>query len=312
MEHDIWAEKYRPQTLQDLVIPARIRNELEGYLSRDVIPHMLFAGRSGIGKTTAALAFIHDADVEFIKINGSLTGIDTLRHDISNFVSTVSYNGKKKVVLFDEMDGLNVTTFQPALRGFADEYAEVAAFIGTANFPAKVMGALGSRVSVIDFDLQDEEKREVAKGYFARLKVILAAEGVPFEEKAVAALVGREFPDFRQTIVQAQKIYNTYGEISEDALHVESSESKLPELVKMIKEKDYKSIRDWVGRNSNVPYSQLYSAFYHHAYTYVAKTTIPQFVIILAKYLDQHSRSTDHEITMAACMAEIMQNITWL
>ena len=197
----VWTEKYRPTLLKDIVVSDNTRQILQSLLNQDEIPNLLFCGNAGIGKTTTAKVLIQTLDAENIYKNCSEVGIDAVRNDITGFSRTKSYNGKKKIVLLDEVDGMASIEAQRSLRNVMEEYAGHCRFILTCNYKHKVIVPLQSRCQSIDLDpkLQDVVKR----CYY-----ILKEEKVIVDESNKVKLIGlirKYFPDIRKCINEMQK-----------------------------------------------------------------------------------------------------------
>lgn len=197
----VWTEKYRPQKLEDIVVSDHTRNILKTFIQQDEIPNLLFCGNAGIGKTTTAKVLINTLDAENIYKNCSEVGIDVVRNDITGFSRTKSYNGKKKIVLLDEVDGMASIDAQRSLRNVMEEYASHCRFILTCNYKHRVIVPLQSRCQSIDLDpkLQDVVKR---------CYHILKEEKVVVDEPNKVKLIGlirKYFPDIRKCINEMQK-----------------------------------------------------------------------------------------------------------
>ena len=205
-EDFLWVEKYRPRTIADTVLPAELKATFQKFVDEGNIPNMLLTGRAGVGKTTVARALLDQLGADYIIINGSMHGnIDTLRTDILNFASTVSFSGGRKYVILDESDYLNPNSTQPALRNFMEQYSKNCGFILTCNFKNKLIEPLWSRTSVIDFVVPKNEKPKLAAQFYRRVIDILAKEQVTFEPKAVAGLIEKHFPDWRRVLNELQR-----------------------------------------------------------------------------------------------------------
>ena len=300
----LWVEKYRPHTVKETVLPENLRTIFQAYVDKNIIPNMTLHGVAGIGKTTIARALCEELDADYLVINCSENGnIDTLRNDIRGFASTVSMTGGRKVVILDEADGLTKLT-QEAFRAFSEEFARNCSFILTCNFSNQIIKALFSRCPITEFKPTKEEKIDMAKQMHLRAADILKKEKIPYEDKVLAKIIMRYFPDFRETIGVLQK-YSIVGKIDAGIL---TSLIDLPvkALVEAMKEKDFNKVRRWVADHSDSEPSRIYRQLFDAMYVHFKPGFIPQFVLILGDYMDQAGRSLDQEITMLAFLVQVM------
>lgn len=302
----LFVEKYRPKTIEECILPERIKQELQGMVSKGELPNLLLTGPAGCGKTTAALAMCNEVGADVLFINASLeNGIDILRTKIAQFASTVSLTDSKKVVILDEADYANPQSFQPALRGFIEEFADNCRFILTCNFKNRIIEPLHSRCAVIDFKIQNKEKLEVAGGFFKRVLHILNQEGIEYDKKVVADLVQKFFPDFRRVINELQR-YSVSGRIDSGILVNVGSES-YKTLFKLLKEKDFSEMRKWVALNGDGDTTAIFRELYSHSPTFLEPSSVPALVLILAEYQYKAAFVADHELNMVACLTEVMK-----
>lgn len=302
-EQFLWVEKYRPRRLEDCILPDHQKETFRQMLAKGEMPNMLLAGGAGMGKTTIARALCEEMNCEYIIINSSMDrNIDTLRTDIMRFASTVSFDGKKKVVILDEADHLNPQSTQPALRAFIEEFSQNCRFIMTCNFKNKIIAPLHSRTTVIEFKLAKAEKQQVAAAFFKRATEILKAEGIEFDPKAVAKLIEKYFPDYRRILNEMQR-YSVSGRIDEGVL-VNLQEVNLKELVDSLREKDFRKMRAWVANNIDNDPQTIFRKLYDGLDEHVKQ--IPQLVLLLADYQYKAAFVADAELNLVACLTEIM------
>jgi DNA polymerase III delta prime subunit len=301
----LWVEKYRPTKIEDTILPTGLKKTFQEFVDNGELPNLLLSGTQGTGKTTVARALCEQIGADYIVINGSMNGgIDTLRNDIKNFASTVSLGGNRKVVILDEADYLNPQSTQPALRGFIEEFSKNCSFILTCNFKNRIIAPLHSRCSVIDFQIGNAEKPKLAGQFFKRVLNVLQTEEVQANEKVVAELINRHFPDNRRILNELQR-YGASGTIDEGILQV-SSDANFKDLVRELKTKNFKEVRKWVALNLDNDPSQLFRKLYDGASTHVASRSIPQLVVTLADYQYKSAFVPDQEINLVACLTEIM------
>jgi len=306
----LWVEKYRPKTISECILPTDLKEVFSKIVEKNELPNMLFSGSAGVGKTTVAKALCNELELDYILINGSEEGnIDTLRGKIKQFASTVSLQGGYKVVILDEADYLNPQSTQPALRAFIEEFSNNCRFILTCNFKNRIIEPLHSRCSVYEFGIPNDQKPQLAANFFGRLTDILTKEAVPFEQKAVAALVERYFPDWRRVINECQR-YSVSGRIDAGVL-VNLSEDNINSLMTSLKDKDFKSMRKWVVDNMDTEPQAIFRKIYDGMSTYLQPQSIPQVVLILADYQYKNAFVADHELNVVACMTEIMASAEW-
>ncbi|MCX8008402.1 MAG: AAA family ATPase [Patescibacteria group bacterium] len=309
---EIWAEKYRPTTLGDCILPEKYRDYFSTILDSGNIPNMLLVGRPGIGKTTVARALCNDYGANYIVINGSdESGIDTFRGKIKTFATTVSFiEDKLKVVIIDEADYLNPNSTQPALRNFMEEYSSNCRFIMTANFKQKIIDALLSRMAIIDFSFTREEKETLFVDYYKRVKKILKAEGCKFNnEEVLIRFIKKHFPDMRKILVDLQKYYMTSGCIDEGILSGTGSEKDFIELYKYMVSTDYEKIRGWVARqiqSGTDPNFIIRSLFDFLEPKIDSFQLRAQMIMILAKYQAELPFVADYEIHIMSMIMEII------
>jgi DNA polymerase III delta prime subunit len=307
-DNPVWAEKYRPHRVDDVILPERLKAPFRGHVAAGIVPNMLLYGGPGVGKTTVAMAMLDEIGADYIKINSSLKGnIDTLREEISNFASTVSFFGGRKYVLLDEADGLNQQSTQPALRTFIEEYSGNCGFILTANHRAKIIPALHSRIPGIELRILAGERREMATAVLARTREILTREGVEHDPRVVAEVIKRHMPDWRLVIGELQGMAAA-GPITAASLDggKAGEDHLIGDLVEVIRRRDFTSARKWVGENPDVEAAHLFRRLYELMRDQLEPKSLPGVVIALSKYGYQAAFVADQEINTAAALAEVM------
>jgi DNA polymerase III delta prime subunit len=306
MEHLLWVERHRPQTVSDCILPDRLKEVFQEYVNQKQIPNLLLTGGAGVGKTTIAKAMCNEIGCDYMILNGSdENGVDTIRVKIKNYASSMSFSGGRKVIILDEADYLTPNA-QAILRNAIEEYAVNCSFIFTCNFKSRIIEPLHSRCAVIDFRLQNGEKTKMASAFFKRITHILNTEKVEYDEKVIAELIKKHFPDFRRAINELQR-YSQLGKIDVGILS-QIGDISISQIVKHLKEKDFTSVRKWAATtdiDSTTFFRKLYDALYD-----IAKTqSIPQAVIILADYQYKQAFVADQEINLVACLTELMANV---
>lgn len=304
----LWVEKYRPQTIADTILPVSLKNTFQKMVDTGELQNMLFTGTAGLGKTTVAKALCKSLDLDYIVINGSEEGnIDTLRHKIKQFASTVSLQGGYKVVILDEADYLNPQSTQPALRGFIEEFSNNCRFIMTCNFKNRIIEPLHSRCSVVEFNVKKNDLAELCSSFMARVTTILNTEQCGYDEPVIAELIMKHMPDWRRVLNELQR-YSLSGNIDSGVL-VNIQEVSLNNLMAAMKDKNFKQMRQWVTDNIDVEPAALFRKIYDNMYEHVDPQSIPQLVLILADYQYKNSFVADHELNMVACCTEIMAGV---
>jgi len=305
MDDILWVEKYRPQTIEECILPSELKQTFQQFVDNEEIPNLLLTGTAGVGKTTIAKAMLEQIGCTYMMINGSEeSGIDTLRTKIKNFASTVSMDGKRKYVILDEADYLNPQSTQPALRGFIEEFSRNCGFILTCNFRNRIIEPLHSRCSTVEFRIPNAEKPQLAMGFMKRVQYILENENVKSDERVVAELINKFFPDWRRCLNELQR-YSATGSIDAGIL-VNLSDNSIKELVSFIKDKDFKSCREWVVHNLDNDPHRIYRRVYDSLSGNVPDSAIPHCVLILGNYSYKSAFVADQEINLLACLTEMM------
>ena len=306
----LWVEKYRPRTIQECVLPKRMKDTFASIRDTGELQNMMLTGTAGVGKTTVARALCNELELDYIIVNGSEEGnIDTLRTKIKQFASTVSLQGGYKVVILDEADYLNAQSTQPALRGFIEEFSQNCRFILTCNFKNRIIEPLHSRCSVYDFYVAPNEQPQILADFMDRVSDILTKENITFDKKVLAELIMKYRPDFRRVINELQR-YSVSGTIDTGVLANMSDES-FNSLVSSLKDKNFKEMRKWVASNIDLEPSVIFRKIYDTMMENIQPQSIPQVVLILADYQYKNAFVADHELNVVACMTEIMASAEW-
>ena len=306
----LWTQLYRPRKIEDCILPKSLKDTFQEFVNQGNVPNLLLCGTQGTGKTTVARALCEELGFDVLEINGSMNGgIDTLRNEIKNFASTISFSGSRKAVILDEADYLNAQSTQPALRNFMEEFSKNCAFILTCNFKNRIIEPLHSRCSVIEFKIPQKEKQVLAAQFYKRVVHILKEENIEFEPAVVAQLITTHFPDWRRVLNELQR-YSATGKIDTGILTNLKDES-FKVLIDALKERNFNSMRKWVGENSDTEPSAFFRKFYDSAHNYMTAKSIPPLVLLLAKYQYQAAFVADQEINTSAFLTEVMIDAEW-
>jgi DNA polymerase III delta prime subunit len=303
----LFVERYRPQVIDDCILPDDTKKTFKEFVEKGEIPNLLLAGPPGIGKTTIAKALCNELGADYYVINGSDEGrfLDTVRNQAKNFASTVSLTGssKHKVIIIDEADNTG-NDVQLLLRANIEAFYNNCRFIFTCNYKNKIIEPLHSRCAVIDFTIKGKQRVQLAGSFFQRLQSILDAEKIEYDEKVVAELVTKHFPDFRRVLNECQR-YSTGGKIDTGIL-ASFSDISVNELIKYLKDKNFTEVRKWVTSNLDNDSSVILRRVYDALYDALIPASIPAAVLIIAKYQYQIAFVCDQEINLLAALTELM------
>ena len=305
-DNTLWVEKYRPKTIADTILPASLKAVFQQFVDQGNIPNLMLSGSAGVGKTTVAKAMCEEIGCDYMVINGSdESGIDTFRTKIKNYASSMSLTGGRKVIIIDEADYLNPNSTQPALRNAIEEFAVNCSFIFTCNYKTRIIEPLHSRCAVVDFGLKNDEKASMASQFFKRLQGVLQSEKVEYDDKVIAELVKKHFPDFRRVLNELQR-YSQFGKIDTGIL-AQIGSIQIEEVVKFLKAKDFGAIRKWVA-TSDLDANTLFRQLYDALYDVLKPQSIPNAVLVIADYQYKNAFVADTEINVVACLTELMVN----
>ena len=307
MNKDIlWVERYRPSTVDQLILPEGIKSTFQEIISQDKIPNLILSGSPGTGKTSAAIVLCKELNCDYIIINGSDEGrlIETLRNKLTQYCSSVSMSGGRKVVIIDEADYMTPDSVQPAMRGFIEKFSSNCSFIFTCNFKNRIIEPIHSRCAVIDYSVADPKR--MASEFLIRCGVILIENNIQYEEKVVAELIMKHFPDFRRVLNELQR-YAVSGNIDSGIL-LNISDANMNELADALKTKNFKEVRSWVVNNLDNDPQKVYRKVYDKLYEKCDPNSIPAIILNIAEYQYKSAFVGDQEINLMACLVEIMSN----
>ena len=307
MSDFIWVEKYRPQTIEECILPENTKKMFQDFLSKGEIPNMLLSGPPGIGKTTVAKCLCNQLGADYYVINGSDEGrfLDTVRNQAKNFAATVSLTAtaKHKVLIIDEADN-TTPDVQLLLRASIEEFQKNCRFIFTCNFKNKIIEPLHSRTTVVEFNVRGKTKQQLAAAFFDRCKGILVAEDVTFSDRVVAEVIQKYFPDFRRTLNELQR-YASTGSIDTGILAA-LGDANVNTLVESLKAKRFNDVKKWVQQNLDSDPVSIMRKLYDNAASLMTGPSIAAAVLIIAEYQYKSAFVVDQEINLLACLTQLM------
>lgn len=306
----IWSEKFRPQTIDECILPTELKTIFKNFVAKKEIPNMLLTGKPGIGKTTIALATTNELGCDVLFIKGSdENGIDVLRGKINTFASSVSLSGGNKVVIIDEGDGLS-PAMMLGLRNAINEFSKNCRFIITCNFQHKLNGPLISRLTVFDFSIHSKDKSKLAAKFMKRIENILDLEKVQYDKKVLAEVIMKFFPDFRKTLSELQRYYDMNGKIDVGVMaHIQDISIK--ELMRFLKNREFSNMRKWVAENLESDPATIVRTTFDALEDYLLPASVPAAILILADFQYKAAFVADHEINMTAMFTQIMADCTF-
>jgi DNA polymerase III delta prime subunit len=303
----LWVEKYRPQVIEDCILPTDVKNTFQSFVNQGEIPNLLLSGTAGVGKTTIAKALCNELGADFYVINGSDEGrfLDTVRNQAKNFASTVSLtsSSKHKVLIIDEADN-TTSDVQLLLRASIEEFQKNCRFIFTCNFKNKIIDPLHSRTTVVEFNTRGQTKVQLASAFFKRCTTILDGEGVEYEDRVVAEVVQKYYPDFRRTLNELQR-YSSTGKIDTGILAT-LGDANIKDLTVALKEKKFNDVKKWVTLNLDSDPTSILRKIYDNLSEIMDKPSIAAAVLIIAEYQYKSAFVADQEINLLACLTQIM------
>lgn len=295
----IFYEKYKPQCIEDLILPSELKSKLQTSVNTQKFPHMLLASSvGGTGKSVTANAILKEIGGEALWINASLeNGIDTLRGKIQKFVSTSSFDDNIKIVVMDEFDHMS-NQAMAAFRGFLDEFGDNCVFIFTCNFKEKIIEPLLTRLQIFDFN--NFSKEEMIKPIFERLKFILENENIKYEPKDLVPVINTYYPSIRNMIGALQKLSHN-GEFKLADLDDTNIYDKVMQFVTV------PTYLDMIAEVNklNAP-ENMYTFLYKNASKYFSQAAYPKVIVTIAKYQHMSSTVRDRNLNLAACLTELV------
>ena len=303
----VWMEKYRPGSIEAMVLPIKLKNYFNKIIKTGNIPNMiLHSVRAGTGKTSVSKALCQDLKVDWYYINTSLNrGIDVLRDDIQQYATTLSpSNTGVKVCILDEFDYTTID-LQKAMRAAIEEFTETCRFIFTCNSLNRIIPQIQSRCEMVDFNFMDEKiKQDMIPKIYKRLCNILKAEKVEFNDDTIKKMAQIYYPDIRHMIKLTQQYSTMYGLISDDIFRFREIEE---ELALLIIGKKVTQARKFI-LDKGYDYDTLYRFLFDNIIPRIeSKENRALAILTIDEYMRGSTISIDKEITFAACMVKLCE-----
>ena len=301
VNNSLWVEKYRPSKLTEYVGNEHLKDKVKDYLESGEIPHLLFFGKAGTGKTTLAKLIVNSIDCDHIIINASdENNVDTVRNKVKGFASTVGFKDMK-IIILDEFDYMTPNA-QAILRNLMETFSRHCRFILTCNYVEKVISPIRSRTQ--EFQIVPPTKKDVA----VQISQILGKEGVGFQPKDLVPIIDSSYPDIRK-IINTCQLNSTKGELKLDTTSVIDSDlkSKVVEILKSNDDKKnkWKNIRQAVADSRTQDFTELYTFLYEKVEDYGGKNT-SNIILILSESQSKDALVVDKEITFMSCIIQIV------
>ena len=307
--HDdfLWVEKYRPKKVEDCILTQNVKDTFSSFVEQGEIPNLLLSGTAGVGKTTIAKALCNELGADFYVINGSDEGrfLDTVRNQAQNFAATVSLTGgaKHKILIIDEADN-TTPDVQLLLRASIETFQKNCRFIFTCNVKNKIIEPLHSRTTVIDFNVRGKSKQLLAGEFFNRCRDILTKEKVAFNNKVVAEVIQKYFPDFRRTLNELQRYASTGG--IDTGILATLGDAKIDTLVDSMRDKKFNDVKAWVQQNLDSDPASIMRNLYDNLTSVMDGPSTAAAVLIIADYQYKSAFVADQEVNLLACLTQLM------
>jgi len=301
INNSLWVEKYRPRKLTEYVGNEHLKQKVSDYLQSGDVPHLLFFGKAGTGKTTLAKLIVNSINCDYIIINASdENNVDTVRNKVKGFASTIGFKDMK-VIILDEFDYMTPNA-QAILRNLMETFSKHCRFILTCNYVEKVIDPIQSRCQT--FQIVPPTKKDVA----VQISQILGKEGVSFKPKDLVPIIDSSYPDIRK-IINTCQLNSSKGQLKLDTTSVIDSDIK-SKVVDILKSKDdkrnkWKNIRQAVADARIQDFTELYSFLYEKVDDY-GGTNTSNIILILSESQHKDALVVDKEITFMSCIIQIV------
>ena len=305
---ELWTEKYRPSSIGTYVFRDEgQRQQVSGWVKEGALPHLLFSGAPGVGKTTLAKVLLQDLevdDMDILEINASNeNNVDTIRNKITNFSSTMPF-GDIKYVLLDEADYITPNG-QAALRGVMEMYHTSCRFILTCNYPQRIIPALHSRCQGFHIEKLDINE------FTARIAQIVLDEGVQLDLETLDTYVQASYPDLRKCINLVQQ--NVVDNVLQRPQDGDQAQSDwMLNAIEMFKGGDYKGARTLICSQARPEeYDDIFKFMYRNLDLWgTTEQQQDQAIVLIRNGMAKSSLCADPEINLAATLIELQLNAT--
>ena len=304
INHSLWVEKYRPSKLDDYVGNEHLKNKVSGYIQNEDIPHLLFFGKAGTGKTTLAKLIVSSIECDFMMINASdENNVETVRNKVKNFASSMGFK-KYKIIILDEFDYMTPQA-QAILRNLMETFSRHCRFILTCNYIEKIIEPIQSRCQT--FQITPPTKKDVA----IQMSKILKSESVEFDPRDLVPIIDSSYPDIRK-IINTCQLNSLKGQLQVDVQNLLENDYKL-KVLEVLKSNDdkrnkYMKIRQTVLDSKATDFSDLYTLLYEKVDDYAGENTA-NVILVLGDGVAKSAVAIDKEIIAAATLIQILNII---